>query len=294
VKLPIVLLAMFFAASAATAQPVPVKENGKWGFSVNGNMLIPTKYDTAFAFDSSGRVCLACQKVKSTTESKFIKITSTAYSCNYLNSENDRLIIRNRAGDTCGVFALAKTSIEQYTSANEWFTVTTRSKKFLVTKDFRQLTFKGYHNVWPATEPQFYVTEVPNAAESILTGVVNLKEEQVVPNSYTSVRFNSNDSLIVACSAGLGTSTDDIYSFEGKRLASYPRHVEQATKSFVIHKFFEPSEFYIVYDIETRKERKLDADELKLQDGDEVRIRIRNEWFLYNLRTDEKKPLKQI
>jgi hypothetical protein len=293
---------LLFLGYVVSAQSYTVyRENGKRGVKYGGKVVVPATYDTVFGFDPSGRVCMACHRVTSATSSKFIKVTSTSYVCNYLNAKNTRLVIRNRAGDTCSVFSLAKNSVSDYTDGAEIFAVTARSKKFLVTKDFKQLTYKGYHGIAPSDEPAFYITETVNDAEAVLSGVVNTREEQVVPNSYTSVRINPFDSLIVGCSAGLGNATDDVYDYSGKRIASYARHVDQATRHFIIHKMFEPGVHYIIYNIATREEKKLAADEVQLappllramDKREEIRIRVKNDWFLYDMRTHQKKPLKQ-
>jgi hypothetical protein len=278
---------------AVRAQTTPFLENGKWGIkSDSGEVVIAARYDTIFDFDPSGRVCIACHKIKSAPSNKFIRVTSISLSCNYLNRQNQRLLIRNRAGDTCGVFSLSRNSLQQLYSDEEVFTVTTRSKKFLVKKDFTQLTFRGYKNVSLSNEPLFYITESENEAETVLTGVINTREELVVPHSYTSIRINTYDSLIVACTAGLGNALDDVYNYSGKRLESYNRHVDQATRNFIIHKFFEP-EYYVIYNISTREETRLTADELLVAPDDALRIRIKDEWFLFDMKTNQKKPLKQ-
>jgi hypothetical protein len=287
------LLTFSLFVSLICAQPKPFRENGKWGIRENGAAIVAPVYDTVFNFDPSGRLCMACHKNKTATSSKFIKITTSSYSCHYLNKKNERLTLRNRAGDTTTVFSLVKNSVQQYMSGEEIFTVTTRGKKFLVDKNFRQYTFRGYRDIALSDDPLFYVTQTENEAETVLTGLINTKEEQVIPYRYTSIRINPADSLIIGCTAGLGNSGDDIYNYKGERLATYNRHVEQATKAFIIHKIFEPSEYYIIYKIESKEEKKLVADEMQLSSGSEIKIRIKNEWFLYDMSTGQKKPLKQ-
>jgi hypothetical protein len=86
---------------------------------------------------------------------------------------------------------------------------------------------------------------------------------------------------------------DDIYDYSGKRIESYHRHVELATRNFIIHKLFEPKEHYVIYNIKSREEIKLAADEVQHGIHDEILVRIKNDWYLYDLNTNTKKPTKQ-
>ena len=65
-----------------------------------------------------------------------------------------------------------------------------------------------------------------------------------------------------------------------------------ATTKFIIHKIFEPSEYYIVYTINTKEEKVLNILEVKQYSANEILIRIKNDWFIYNLSSGEKKPYK--
>ena len=65
-----------------------------------------------------------------------------------------------------------------------------------------------------------------------------------------------------------------------------------ATKHFLIHKIFEPKEYYIIYNIATKEEKQLIADEVKFFMNDEILLRQKNDWYLYDLNTHQKKPYK--
>lgn len=276
------------------SQTETFKENGKWGIKDKETVVIPARFDTIFNFDSTGKVCLACFKFKNVSPNKFIKVTTTTYACNYLNKKNERLVIRNMQNDTCGVFSFNKNTILQYCGNSFYFTAGTKSKKFLVDKDFRQITFRGYYDIQRCEERKFYIAQVMNEAEMVVTGVLNEREEVLIPYDYTSVKLNTSDSLIVACSAGLRLKTeDDVYNYEGKKLISSHRHVDLATKNFLVNRIFEPKEYYIVYNIRTHEEKTLYADEVAWYKGDEILIRTKRDWFIYNLASGEKRPFKQ-
>jgi hypothetical protein len=68
------------------------------------------------------------------------------------------------------------------------------------------------------------------------------------------------------------------------------RHIEMASKNFLIHKIYEPKEYYVLYNIKTKQEKQLQADDLVFYENDEVLIRIKNDWFIYDMVTNQKKP----
>jgi hypothetical protein len=269
----------------------PFQQDKKWGMKDKELIIVKPVFDTIFGFDSTGKVCLACFKTKTQTNNKFIKVTSSGFSCNYFNNKGDRLFVKNKRGDTCSVFALSKSSIRQYQNNSKYFVATVRSKKYLLTKDFVQLTFTGYHDISMCDEPYFYVTQSADEFDVVYTGLVNKKEEQIVPYQYSDVKVNPEDSLIIACSAGLGNNRDDdVYDYNGKKVGGSNKHIEMATKNFFVHKLFDPKEHHIIYNRKTGIEKELVADDVQFYHDDEILIRLKNEWYIYDLNTNQKKP----
>jgi hypothetical protein len=236
---------------------------------------------------------MACHKTAATSTNKFIRVFTITYSCHYLNRQNQRLSIRIPGNDTCTLFSYNKQSVRQFTENPSFFTVSAKNKKYLVDKEFKQVTFNGYYDISAAPEQGFLVAQ-SNETGTALTGLINLREEPVIPYQYTDIRFNTIDSLIIACSAGVREgSEDDIYNYEGKKLSAHRRHVDMATKNFVIYKLYEPKERYIINNLATREETVLYAEELKAMGPDELLVRIKNDWFIYDMLTHQKKPNKQ-
>jgi hypothetical protein len=62
-----------------------------------------------------------------------------------------------------------------------------------------------------------------------------------------------------------------------------------ATKNFVIHKMYEPKEYFIVYNIENKQERILNGDEIKVFEENTILMRNKDDWYFYNMLTGEKK-----
>lgn len=273
---------------------MPFKENLKWGIKENEKVIIKPVYDTVFNFDDSGKICLACYKAKAPSANKFIKTVTITYSCNYLNKTGDRLKIKTDEADTCSVFTLGKTTIKQYTENPNYFIVSSKNKKYLVGKDNNQAITKGYNEIYLTAEPKFIVAEVKNEANIVYTGLIDLKGEEVIPFQYSSVKVNHKDSVIVGCSAGIGVNgDDDIYNYEGKKLANYKRHIDMATKNFVIYKIFEPKEYYILLNLKNKEETNFSADEVAPFEKDEVLLRTKNEWFVFNLASKQRKAYKK-
>lgn len=273
---------------------MPFKENLKWGIKENEKTIIKPVYDTIFNFDAGGKICLACFKSKALSPNRFIKTYTINYSCNYLNKQGNTLKIKTEEADTCSVFSLSKTSVIQYTDDANYFIVNSKNKKYLVNKDFKQVLFKGYNEIYLCAEPEFIITEVKSEANIVYTGLINFKEEIIVPYIYSGIKVNHKDSLIVGCSAGVGNNgDDDIYDYNGKKLASYKRHTDMATKNFVIYKIFEPKEYYILLNKKTKEETTFTADEIVPVKSDEIILRIKNEWFVFNLISKQKKPYKK-
>lgn len=275
------------------SQTQPYRENGKWGIKksgIDGDVtIIRPIFDTLFNYDSTAQVCLACYRTKAASTNKFVKVTTTTYACNYLNKENERLIIRNTNNDTFSVFSLNKSVIKSYNTNSPYFVVTIKGKKHLVNKNFKQLTFKGYHEIAFAKERNFYMTSQINEGDIVLAGLTNEREEEIIPHQYSTVKINTNDSLIVACSAGVRfNAEDEVFDYSGKKITGTIRHIDMATKHFLIHKIFEPKEYYVFYNILTKEEKTVNADEVKFYDHDLILVHQKNDWYIYDLNTNTK------
>lgn len=290
----IFLIPVIISTHLLVSQSLPFKENLKWGVKENEQVIIKPVYDTIFNFDSTGTVCMACFRTKSASANKFIKVTSTSYACNYLNKKSERLIIRNQSNDTFSVFSFNKNVLKQYAGNNRYFTVASKGKKHIVYKNFQQVTFKGYHDISFSPDKKFYFTSFLNEGDIVLAGLTNEREEEVVPHQYSLIKINTDDSLIIACSAGVRINAEDeLFDYTGKKIMGTHRHIDLATKHFLIHKIYDPKEYYILYNINTKEEKNLNAEEIKLYVHDEILIRLKNDWFIYDLTTNLKKPFKQ-
>lgn len=288
-KFVLLIFALGFFLSPLQGQTV--RENGKWGYKKDDQFLIRPIYDTIYGYDSTGRVCLACQKDKSANTNKFIKVTITKHLCHYYDNYGNKLMIRNSVNDTFTVFSRVKNSLTQYNNNSFYFTVCAKGNKYLLTKDFRQQTFKPYAEIRPCEEPLFYLAEQQNDFEQQVSGVISSMEQQIVPFAYSGISFNTGDSLIITCTGRMSNNAaDDVYDYAGKKIATSNRHIELATRHFLIQKITEPKEQYIVYNLETKTEYVLQAEAISYFKNDEVLIKLKNDWYIYNLLSNQKRP----
>src|SRR6476620_3148592 len=105
---------LFLSFLLLHAQPSPWHDGKKWGMRDNEKTFLSPVYDTVFAFDSTGRVCMACSQYTGVTRANGMKTTSSAFACNYFNKKKEKLRIRVPGNDTCSVFGLSKNSVSLY------------------------------------------------------------------------------------------------------------------------------------------------------------------------------------
>ncbi len=287
----LVFIFIFLFQSSIQGQTAVFREAGKWGIRENEKIIIKPAYDTVFNFDVTGKVCLACFKAKSASVNRFIKTVTASYNCNYLNRNSKRLMVIPYGSDTaCSVFSLTKQTVKQYQENPRYIIATVKNRKFLVDKDFKQITYKEYADIYFTTDSNLIMPEIKTEGNVILKGLIDLKEKEIVPFLYSNIKLNTRDSLIIACSAGVGTNReDDLYDYSGEKLEGYKRHVDMATKQFIIHKLFEPKEHYIIYNRETKEEKTVYSEEAQLLPGTELLMRNEDHWFTYDMATNKKK-----
>lgn len=226
---------------------------------------------------------MACVKSQKGSNNKFIKTNNMVFMCKYLNEENTALVI-NIGKDTTAFFQYGKTCYDSYKNHPQYFSVTKNDKKYLIDKSFKQITKKGYDDVYPAEIPSYLYIKKMTTGMSYLEGVINLNEEVIIEPEYTSVKSNPFDSLFFGCTAQLKLmGEDDIFDINGKKLKSVSRHIEYATKHFIIHKVFEPREYYIVYNPTNKKEKSFFADNISYLGNEMVEIKIKKQIHRCNL-----------
>lgn len=271
------------------------KEKEKYGIKEKGIVVVPAVHDTVFNFDSTGKVCMVCTKTRTAHPNKFIKTPVLSWHCTYLNKKGSKLKIKLESGDSTDVFTLQKASRQLFEGNSPYMTVAVKDKsmhdhRYMCTKDLEQLTFKAYEEIHFSPGELFFVGKIRNENNSMYEGLLDRKEELILPFKYSHIKFNPIDSFIIGCTAGQGTnSEDDIYGYNGKKIASYHRHIEVATKKFVVEKVFKPEEYLVILNLETKEEKKEHAEEVQYFSDDKVLMANDGHWFTYELATGKKK-----
>jgi len=287
------LLLLLIGFGMIRAQPLVFKsKDGRYGMSLSGKVVAPAIYDTIYMLDPAGSICLGCQLKITTGNNKLFKVTTRSYYCHYRNGRGEVLRIRTENNDTNSVFTLTKNTITQGLEGP--FAVAVHTKKYLVDKTFKQLTFKGHNDVMATEDPNYYVIEEINEAENRFAGLVDKTEKVVFPAKYSGVHVNLKDSLMVLCSAGIkSNSEDEVYTYQKKKIYSSYKHIHLATAKFIILEVFEPEEYFVIVNLSNRVEKQLKAQEVVYHSTDEVMIRLKNTWYIYNLLSGEKKQIKK-
>lgn len=271
------------------------KEKDKYGIKEKGVILIPAVHDTVFNFDSTGKVCMVCAKTRSAHPNKFIKTPVLSWGCQYLGKNGSKLKIKLESGDSTDIFTLQKSSRQLFEGNSPYMTVAVKDKsmhdhRYMCNKDMKQVTFKAYEDVHFSPGELFFIGKIRNESNSVYEGLLDRKEELILPFKYSHIKFNPVDSFIIGCTAGQGTnSEDDIYGYDGKKIASYHRHIEVATKKYVVQKVFKPEEYLIILNLETKEEKKEHAEEVMYFSDDKVLMANDGHWFTYEFATGKKK-----
>jgi len=285
VKKSYLLLAIIslFSSLLAFPQFEYKKKGDKWLCLKNSIEIIPPIYDTILPFDETKNICMACVKSQKSATNKFIKTNNMVLMCKYLNDKNEMLILTLN-GDTTSFFNYSKISNDAYRKYPTYFSVLKNEKKYLVNKDFKQVTQKGYDDIYPSGFSGFYVFRNRTVGMAYLEGILNQNEEIIIPAEFTEVTANPFDSLFIACTAQLKLMGEDyVFNVNGKKLHASYKHIDNATKNFLIHKIFEPKEHYVIYSMGTKKDKIIYADQITYLGNDEVNIKIKKQTHRCNL-----------
>jgi hypothetical protein len=292
-KYPFILIFILVCGSLV-AQLSLFKKNNKWGFTKDGADLIPAVYDTILPFDSTKKICMACVRSLKPNTNKFIKMNNMVFMCKYLNDKNEHLVLKIK-NDTVNYFNYHKKAFDYYNLYKDYLVVSARDKKYIVDRKFKQITFSGYDEIIPCSIKDHFIVENKTSSVSYLNGVIDASEKQVVPMEYTHIVSNPFDTLFICCTAQIKlTGNDDVLDIHGKKIQTFNRHIDNATKNFVIHRVFEPHEYYIILELKTKKEKIVHAEDITYLGNDNVNIKVKGKYFKTSLfKLDELKILNE-
>lgn len=235
---------------------------------------------------------MACVKTQKPSTNKFIKMNNMVLLCKYYNDKKENLVIKIK-NDTCNYFSFHKNAHNYYSNYKNYIIVSAKEKKYIVNSTFQQISFTGYDEIIPLSIKNHFLVESKTTGVSYLNGVIDANEKMVVPMEYTHIKSNPFDTLFIGCTAQIRINgQDDVIDLTGKKVHTFNRHVDEATKNFIIHKIFEPHEYYIVYDLATKKEKIIEAEDITYLGNDIVNIKIKGKYYKSSLfKLDELKIL---
>jgi hypothetical protein len=282
---------LFF--SQKEAKPTTFVKGKKMGVEWNGKEIIPPTYDTVFAFDATNSVCMACNEVKG-QQSKFIKVATKSYQCKYLNKENKALYVKRSLKDSSCLFGINKNTVKQYQSSNNHFVATLAGKKYLVSKTFNVITPNPFNEIYFTQSKEFFITETKTENNAIFLGLINSENKLIIPSEYSGIKVNDKDSLIIACSSQSKVNgEDDVYNYQGKKVHSFRRHIEQATKKYIIYHIFEPNNYFVVLNRKTNEEKPINGQNLVFIKEDTFAVKNDGNWFYFDIVKNTKTPFEK-
>lgn len=271
-------------------RPKTFFKGNKMGCTLNGNEIIPPLYDTIFDFDKTNTICMACNEMKK-GNSKFIKIQVKAFECKYLNKSNQALFIKHTDKDSTDLFTIHKNTIKQYQSGANHFVASVGSKKYLVSKSFQLVTPAPFNEIYFTQCQNLFITETKTQNSAILLGLINTENKLIVPSEYSKIKVNDRDSLIIACSSQSKINgEDDVYNYQGKKVHSFKRHIENATKKYIIYHIFEPNEYFIILDRKSNEEKPVNGQNMVYLKDDLFALKTDGDWFYFDVVKNTKTP----
>lgn len=271
----------------------PFLTNKKWGFKQGETVIIQPQYDTIFGFDATQQICLVgnINPLKRSIN-PLTKQIKTEYTFFYINAKNEKQYIRTSGTDSTTEVSVSKTTASQYSSNNNAYIATVGDKKYLISKKGGTISGHGYTNIQYSKLPQFYITCTKDTkTNQEYFGLVDSKNKEVIPSLYSKISFNTFDSLIYCCTAGIKfNGSDDVYNYAGGKVHSSSKHIHLASKKFVVYRLFESENSYIIYNMATGKEKPFQADYIYYLKNETVAL-LDGEWYFYNLVTDKRYPM---
>lgn len=272
---------------------IAYKEKNKWGFKKGETIIIQPQYDTVFGFDQTSKICLAgnINPLKRSVNplTKQVKIEYTYF---YINNNNHKQFIRTSGTDSTTEVTVNKQSPGLYLNNNSAYVAMIGEKKYLVSKNGGTISGHGYSNLQFTKLPIFYITftKDPKNNQEYL-GLINFQNKEIIPPIYSKISFNTFDSVIYCCTAGIKfNGSDDVYNYGGGKIHSSAKHIHFATKKFVVYRLFESENSFVVFNVITGKEKSFTADFMYYLKEDIVAL-LDGDWYFYNLVTDKRYPM---
>lgn len=268
-------------------------DNSKWGFKQGEAVVIEPQYDTTFGFDATQQIALVANlNPKKNFINPLTKEIKKVYDFSYINPENRKVQLNiPNAPLPITEFQNQQRLSKEYLLASNYFKITQDNKTYLFSKAGKQITPNGYDNIRFTKCPIFFITETKEKTGQTFVGLIDDKEKQIVPATYSKITFNMYDSLIICCTAGVKfNGVDDVYNYNGDKLESSAHHVDYAFKDAVVYKLFEPKVSYLIHESEGNKLKPVAADKLYYVKDKNIIMKQGDNYYFYDFKTEKKTP----
>jgi hypothetical protein len=268
-------------------------DNSKWGFKQGEAVIIEPQYDTTFGFDATQQVAMVANlNPKKNFINPLTKEIKKVYDFYYINPENRKVQLTVSAAPLpITEFQNQQRLAKEYLLASNYFKINQDNKIYLFSKTGKQITQSGYDNIQFTKCPVFFVTETKDKTGQTFVGLIDENEKQIIPPTYSKIKINMYDSLIICCTAGVKfNGADDVYNYKGDKLETSAHHVDYAFKEAVVYKLFEPKVSYLIHENEGNKIKPLAADRLYYLKNQNIVMKQGDNYYFYDFKTEKKTP----
>lgn len=272
---------------------LPFSQNKKWGFIKHDQVIIPAQYDTVFGFDYKNQIALVANQNAFLTETNPLTgEEAIVFDYYFINANNQKIkILPNHYPDSIDVFPDQQELIYSYKDNGSVFKILFQKKIYLISKSGHQLS-SGYDNIYPFKNLTLYVIEnyTEKQSEQLrVKGLIDTLGNIIIPNKYSSIKYNEEDSLIYACTSSVvSRGNDDMYLINGKLIHSDKRHIEFASKKVMVYHEFQPTSLLVFENQEEQKNKEIEGEKFYSLKHNKALVISQENWYIVDLLTFKK------
>lgn len=272
--------------------------NKKWGYTINNVVVIKAQYDTAFAFDKSGRIALVGNKNPLRVVINPLTGEEAATIDYYFITKNNiRLKLKNSPqSDSISVFPDQQELKLNYINDLNTFKIVYNNKVWLFHKNGKQLS-EGFDDIFQSSLNRFYITETYTEWDHEIVrsrGLIDTTGKTLVKCEKKHIRFNPEDSIIYCCSAIFNKKlSDEVLDYKGNILYENKHHIEFAAAGTYVYKLYEPEEVYMIESPSKKDLYGIAGEHLYYLKQNKILVVNKEAWTLVNLQTGKKQKVSK-
>jgi hypothetical protein len=278
--------------------PEPFFDQHQWGYRSKTGIIITPQYDTAFAFDKSGRIAMVGNKNALKTEVNLLTGEETQVTDYYfINLYNTKLKLKvGNAPDSVTAFPNQQELTGNYRNQTAAFKILYNHKVWLFSKAGRQLS-EGYDDIFPSPISRFYFIETYTEWDNEVVrskGLIDINGRLIVACEKKHIHINVEDSIIYACSAIFNKRlSDEVFDYHGKMIYTNKNHIEFASRHIYVYKLYDPKEVYMFENRATKELFSIEGEQFYYLQRQKALIVNKDSWSLVNLETGKKQKVNK-